>query len=140
MFIDCISVFFFSSRRRHTRCALVTGVQTCALPIYFTNWSGHGRSPCLDYIRHIAGFIKHRMSRTIHRTGRRTIARTPQFLLPLPARDRAGRPLPSMFCFLVWSACRSSATVSPVALQAVPLPFSFFLSGTCFLFLLLPFP
>src|SRR3546814_6808060 len=27
-------VFFFSSRRRHTRCALVTGVQTCALPIW----------------------------------------------------------------------------------------------------------
>src|SRR3546814_5676143 len=25
--------FFFSSRRRQTRCALVTGVQTCALPI-----------------------------------------------------------------------------------------------------------
>src|SRR3546814_2215601 len=31
MFI--LLVFFFSSRRRHTRCALVTGVQTCALPI-----------------------------------------------------------------------------------------------------------
>src|SRR3546814_7500723 len=28
------SIFFLSSRRRHTRCALVTGVQTCALPIY----------------------------------------------------------------------------------------------------------
>src|SRR3546814_7108373 len=28
--------FFFSSRRRHTRCALVTGVQTCALPICST--------------------------------------------------------------------------------------------------------
>src|SRR3546814_3534100 len=27
------SFCFFSSRRRHTRCALVTGVQTCALPI-----------------------------------------------------------------------------------------------------------
>src|SRR3546814_8126568 len=27
------SYFFFSSRSRHTRCALVTGVQTCALPI-----------------------------------------------------------------------------------------------------------
>src|SRR3546814_5073702 len=26
--------FFFSSRRRHTSCALVTGVQTCALPIW----------------------------------------------------------------------------------------------------------
>src|SRR3546814_7956245 len=31
-----LSLFFFSSRRRHTRCALVTGVQTCALPIYRT--------------------------------------------------------------------------------------------------------
>src|SRR3546814_8906010 len=27
-------LFFFSSRRRHTSCALVTGVQTCALPIF----------------------------------------------------------------------------------------------------------
>src|SRR3546814_8987426 len=31
--IMCVFWFFFSSRRRHTRCALVTGVQTCALPI-----------------------------------------------------------------------------------------------------------
>src|SRR3546814_10717512 len=30
-FVCCF--VFFSSRRRHTRCALVTGVQTCALPI-----------------------------------------------------------------------------------------------------------
>src|SRR3546814_7397630 len=29
----CVDFFFFASRRRHTRCALVTGVQTCALPI-----------------------------------------------------------------------------------------------------------
>src|SRR3546814_10350017 len=44
IFFDCSSpctycsirslCFFFSSRRRHTRCALVTGVQTCALPIF----------------------------------------------------------------------------------------------------------
>src|SRR3546814_8821900 len=33
MLLDVSFVFFFSSRRRHTRCALVTGVQTCALPI-----------------------------------------------------------------------------------------------------------
>src|SRR3546814_4363638 len=32
LLVDVV-VFFFSSRRRHTRCALVTGVQTCALPI-----------------------------------------------------------------------------------------------------------
>src|SRR3546814_5354688 len=29
----CLFCFCVSSRRRHTRCALVTGVQTCALPI-----------------------------------------------------------------------------------------------------------
>src|SRR3546814_1832811 len=33
LYISLMCVFFFSSRRRHTRCALVTGVQTCALPI-----------------------------------------------------------------------------------------------------------
>src|SRR3546814_13203884 len=35
MFFDRMRevLYFFSSRRRHTRCALVTGVQTCALPI-----------------------------------------------------------------------------------------------------------
>src|SRR3546814_10322314 len=33
MLICLLFIFFFSSRRRHTRCALVTGVQTCALPI-----------------------------------------------------------------------------------------------------------
>src|SRR3546814_8216972 len=31
-----LMIFFLSSRRRHTRCALGTGVQTCALPIYMT--------------------------------------------------------------------------------------------------------
>src|SRR3546814_9881443 len=33
MLVCVFVVFVFSSRRRHTRCALVTGVQTCALPI-----------------------------------------------------------------------------------------------------------
>src|SRR3546814_2725387 len=38
-------VFFFSSRRRHTRCALVTGVQTCALPISSAQpVADHGRA------------------------------------------------------------------------------------------------
>src|SRR3546814_16805368 len=31
--VSLFSIFCFSSRGRHTRCALVTGVQTCALPI-----------------------------------------------------------------------------------------------------------
>src|SRR3546814_8711466 len=33
MLLFTLLAFFFASRRRHTRCALVTGVQTCALPI-----------------------------------------------------------------------------------------------------------
>src|SRR3546814_11733595 len=40
--VFCVVVFvffFFASRRRHTRCALVTGVQTCALPICETSRS-----------------------------------------------------------------------------------------------------
>src|SRR3546814_4690826 len=37
----CFLFFFFSSRRRHTRCALVTGVQTCALPI--CDWLSRNR-------------------------------------------------------------------------------------------------
>src|SRR3546814_19942676 len=35
-YVSLSLVFFFSSRRRHTGCALVTGVQTCALPILVT--------------------------------------------------------------------------------------------------------
>src|SRR3546814_18277111 len=45
-----MTLFFYSSRRRQTRCALVTGVQTCALPIYLplsarrTRWLERGRA------------------------------------------------------------------------------------------------
>src|SRR3546814_7181065 len=38
VYLFCFLFFFFSSRRRHTRCALVTGVQTCALPIFDDEW------------------------------------------------------------------------------------------------------
>src|SRR3546814_6557773 len=53
--VDCFIVFFFSSRRRHTRCALVTGVQTCALPISAGHLSFYaqtgGRAPALRAVR-----------------------------------------------------------------------------------------
>src|SRR3546814_2773235 len=43
-------MFLFSSRRRHTSCALVTGVQTCALPIY----TGFGNALTLQrLVRHL---------------------------------------------------------------------------------------
>src|SRR5213078_3942331 len=43
--VICLEVlfFFFSSRRRHTRFELVTGVQTCALPI----WDAPSIAPCV---------------------------------------------------------------------------------------------
>src|SRR3546814_13422354 len=54
-----ICCFFFSSRRRHTRCALVTGVQTCALPISalrkaIDNGASHHRA--LDRIKAAPGY------------------------------------------------------------------------------------
>src|SRR3546814_6892404 len=57
----CAVVFFFSSRRRHTRCALVTGVQTCALPIsvyWRLSAMGHtvdDKRPLLNRVRRIQG-------------------------------------------------------------------------------------
>src|SRR3546814_6329952 len=49
--------FVFSSRRRHTRCALVTGVQTCALPISCAGWrpATHANAECADHERRSAG-------------------------------------------------------------------------------------
>src|SRR3546814_5916477 len=44
-------VFFFSRRRRQTRCALVTGVQTCALPICLSvNGRDIGWTNCIDAV------------------------------------------------------------------------------------------
>src|SRR3546814_4460525 len=47
-----VCLFFFSSRRRHTRCALVTGVQTCALPIFDAASIGFG----LEYRSEVTTF------------------------------------------------------------------------------------
>src|SRR3546814_2333163 len=56
--------FFFSSRRRHTRCALVTGVQTCALPIFlFGVW-------CANSLRknpYHANLLQRTQRRPLHR-------------------------------------------------------------------------
>src|SRR3546814_5653975 len=44
----CIIFVFFSSRRRHTSCALVTVVQTCALPICILSGSNQGAAVIID--------------------------------------------------------------------------------------------
>src|SRR3546814_9820384 len=51
--------FFFSSRRRHTRCALVTGVQTCALPIS----SPHTAASYRDTFRLLLRFAQRRLGK-----------------------------------------------------------------------------
>src|SRR3546814_18307273 len=53
-------MFFFSSRRRQTRCALVTGVQTCALPIYAT---GNGLTSHSDLMNQLAVLLDVRVRR-----------------------------------------------------------------------------
>src|SRR3546814_1591348 len=50
-------VFFFSSRRRHTRCALVTGVQTCALPILNHAAKANAGVPCLELFNDLHEFL-----------------------------------------------------------------------------------
>src|SRR3546814_7796006 len=55
-------LFFCSSRRRHTRCALVTGVQTCALPISCGACQAARFTPCssnrtAQYVSHSPRFL-----------------------------------------------------------------------------------
>src|SRR3546814_17571150 len=70
MFLRVASVLFFSSRRRHTRCALVTVVQTCALPILFAaivervDQAARRRGPRDDRLaRHLADLHRRRRGR-----------------------------------------------------------------------------
>src|SRR3546814_3139581 len=64
----CSCVFFFSSRRRHTRCALVTGVQTCALPIFGAAAGEGGREMPPQVRKQDATFV-HRAVQRDHRIG-----------------------------------------------------------------------
>src|SRR3546814_14257559 len=50
-------LFVFSSRRRHTRCALVTGVQTCALPIFMV--ADLNRIAAPDFVIALDGIFEH---------------------------------------------------------------------------------
>src|SRR3546814_13099872 len=52
-----IFVFFFTSRRRHTRCALVTGVQTCALPISIAEDLKFNMARVAEIFLHIDGGV-----------------------------------------------------------------------------------
>src|SRR3546814_6389459 len=72
MFVFIFFLFFFSSRRRHTRCALVTGVQTCALPIF----PGADRSRLCAMCFVVVKFAGACSVRTRHSSSRKTISIT----------------------------------------------------------------
>src|SRR3546814_440325 len=119
-------VFFFSSRRRHTRCALVTGVQTCALPISLTGpesviampdkvWEKQGgrqilegpeflRGPKGDLFLTYSARVKHcRPSRNAHTADSRAAAPSP------PSSTESIAPKP--FCWRAasaWPGCETS--------------------------------
>src|SRR3546814_9900055 len=80
-------VFFFSSRRRHTICALVTGVQTCALPILLmgqevgADIAGHNRGLLLTtpgFYRDLEVFVPGWLV-YVNREGRRFINETTEY-------------------------------------------------------------
>src|SRR3546814_7104168 len=78
--------FFFSSRRRHTRCALVTGVQTCALPIYPADAGGiEVFLLALAQVQHDAGAARRRRAVLGDGKGAATVGG------PLPALSLAGK-------------------------------------------------
>src|SRR3546814_5300570 len=66
---------FFSSRRRHTRCALVTGVQTCALPISDGGTVGQERlQPGVDPELHAAEHDPRRQRSEERRVGKECVS------------------------------------------------------------------
>src|SRR3546814_8753753 len=75
------SVFFFSSRRRHTRCALVTGVQTCALPI----WSKGGK--LATDVNGNAAHVQARKLRSAIIAGKSSAVGNTEFVFRLPCRN-----------------------------------------------------
>src|SRR3546814_2674391 len=83
MYLIVMCYFFCSSRRRHTRCALVTGVQTCALPI-FVELDDVGGARCrrVDVEARQAG-------RNLGIGDREQVAILGQQLVVAPARERA---------------------------------------------------
>src|SRR3546814_2394326 len=70
--------FFFSSRIRHTRCALVTGVQTCALPIFTSPWKWrHLKSVIVPSVQSPPSMLK--LHDFCNRAGARILWCTPVF-------------------------------------------------------------
>src|SRR3546814_690428 len=118
--------FFFSSRRRHTRCALVTGVQTCALPIWTRLCSARQPvrpfqlDPCLTPLLTfgpsegpLAAPDPIRRPEACPRGGRLTGSAENRFIgrPGLPSHGRTGKPFPRL-CRRILSLLTEAPAVS----------------------------
>src|SRR3546814_12236462 len=101
----CLVLFFVSSRRLHTRCALVTGVQTCALPI------------CLSSFGHPQFLHPARPGRTDRRSAHRRHRRASPGLSPMKLLDQ---PIDLIGIATIARATRQGR-LSAVALSEIPL-------------------
>src|SRR3546814_5407597 len=98
-----VLLFFLSSRRRHTRCALVTGVQTCALPISWERsarlWPCHPcRAAPRSEMRHLQAPRRHiRASRfrVVHAAPTARSLRNSALLTPVCVRPDAPMTTPA---------------------------------------------
>src|SRR3546814_119856 len=118
--------FFFSSRRRHTRCALVTGVQTCALPISAAPLAEH------EFVRGALQFEEQRLDRGIVRElllldhfgeallGGQFFGHTHGFSSPDGGSPADGLASPSRDGASVWTACRTSIQI--IFLESTMIP------------------
>src|SRR3546814_1899663 len=77
-------LLFFSSRRRHTRCALVTGVQTCALPILPSSSVIRVLSGAVNVVRRNAHVAAHPAANAIARRPPSTPRKSISIATPLP--------------------------------------------------------
>src|SRR3546814_6642951 len=105
MTVCILCCFFFSSRRRHTRCALVTGVQTCALPIYVPG------SADADAARWLNAYPDLPVSRELRRQWLIDIAGRSDWPLFLAQDDPASSD-PTLICYR-WQARIASTPDAP---------------------------
>src|SRR3546814_1421522 len=100
---------FVSSRRRHTRCALVTGVQTCALP--------SSKFEAIEHAAHLLGHFAHDVSDTIAHSNPAPFGEPlRRFIIArhvLDALARKGADQSALVCEVVASVMKLHAVAMP---------------------------
>src|SRR3546814_6816026 len=85
-------VFFFSSRRRHTICALVTGVQTCALPIWLERDKRNRLAGSISVAGDVSGpgFSRYHVEKQNRSPCRRSVTTPPSTIVSTVDHEKTG--------------------------------------------------